>query len=325
MAMGPLDLFDADRFTAHAGQPMLVVEAARWRRPGLPIESLIVGTDTDATLPSIDPEDFDLLLTSAVDPPAPWASLSALPAIRARVSDRPLATVILAQTLRLTEALSFDAALQVESLAYSTLLGGNEFADWLRRRLAIAPTATPAQPLLITREADRVTLTLNDPAGRNAMTAAMRDALYEALANLIDDPTQPQVTLCGAGACFSTGGDLGEFGSARDLAKAHSVRTAHSCARALSALGDRATVHMHGACIGSGLEVAAAAHRRIAAPGSWFQLPELTMGLIPGAGGSVSVARAIGRHRTAWLLLTGARLRAAQAAAWGLIELAPGR
>jgi enoyl-CoA hydratase/carnithine racemase len=87
----------------------------------------------------------------------------------------------------------------------------------------------------------------------------------------------------------------------------------------LHELGDRATVHLHGACIGSGIEIAAAAAHRHAEPGAFFQLPELAMGLIPGAGGTVSVARAIGRHRTCYLVLSGRRLPRDMAAHWGLV------
>jgi hypothetical protein len=320
--MGPLDHLDADRFSALGGQPLLAVEAAGWQRPALPLQALVIGLDEAGVLPAVDPADFDLLLTSAANPPAPWAPISDLPRIEAYTADFPGATVILAEVLRLTEQLPLAAALQVESLAYSTLLGGAEFARELKDYPALPPVKTSLNPIMIDRDGDHVTLTLNDPANRNAMTAAMRDALYEALANLLDDPSQPTVTLRGAGACFSVGGDLREFGSADDLAEAHQVRTLHSCARALYELGDRATVELQGACIGSGLEITAAANRRVAAPNSWFQLPELGMGLIPGAGGTVTVARAIGRHRTAWLLLTGCRLRARQAAGWGLVTLA---
>jgi enoyl-CoA hydratase/carnithine racemase len=94
----------------------------------------------------------------------------------------------------------------------------------------------------------------------------------------------------------------------------------HSCARALDALGVRGAAHLHGACVGSGIEVAAAAHRRIAHGDAWFQLPEVTMGLIPGAGGTVTIARAIGRHRTLWMLLSAKRIGAQQALRWGLIH-----
>lgn len=290
------------------------------------IQALVIGVDREGTLPAIVADDFELLLTTAANAPRPWVSLDArdVDAQIARLVDaakaKPLAATIGAQLLRMTASLPLVEALLAESLAYSTLLGGNEFARW-RATGGVADTEpTPAEPVTVEREGDDVTLILNDPANRNAMTANMRDALYEALANALDDPSKPQVTLRGAGRCFSTGGALAEFGTAKDLAEAHAVRLLHSCARALDALGDRATVRLHGACVGSGIEVAAAAHKRIAAPGAWFQLPELAMGLIPGAGGTATIARAIGRHRTCWMLLSGKRIGAALARDWGLVH-----
>jgi enoyl-CoA hydratase/carnithine racemase len=53
---------------------------------------------------------------------------------------------------------------------------------------------------------------------------------------------------------------------------------------------------------------------------AWFELPEVGMGLVPGAGGTVSLPRRIGRQRTAWLALSGARLDADTALAWGLVD-----
>jgi enoyl-CoA hydratase/carnithine racemase len=93
-----------------------------------------------------------------------------------------------------------------------------------------------------------------------------------------------------------------------------------SCAALLDRLGARASAQLHGACVGSGLEVPAAAALRTATADAWFQLPELRMGLIPGAGGTASVERAIGRHRTAWMLLSAKRIDARQALAWGLVH-----
>jgi enoyl-CoA hydratase/carnithine racemase len=58
----------------------------------------------------------------------------------------------------------------------------------------------------------------------------------------------------------------------------------------------------------------------VAARNSFFQLPELRFGLIPGAGGCVSIPRRIGRHRTAYLVLSGHRIGAAKALDWGLID-----
>jgi enoyl-CoA hydratase/carnithine racemase len=77
-------------------------------------------------------------------------------------------------------------------------------------------------------------------------------------------------------------------------------------------------VHGHG--VGSGLELAAFAGCVTATPDATLALPELGMGLVPGAGGTVSVTRRIGRHRAAWLVLTGAELDARQAIDWGLVD-----
>jgi hypothetical protein len=314
-------------YSALGEVPLVAVPAARYSQTHLPIQSVVVGLDEAGVLPAVSPADFDLLLTVAPHPPAPWVGVrggqweATVATLSQRVRDFPLAATILCQTLRLSEDLPFAEALLAESFAYSTLLGGGEFSAWLAcRPTSAAPGPEPTELVLAVHEADTVTLTLNDPVRRNAMTAAMRDALYTTLANALDDPSAPKVILTAAGKCFSIGGDLAEFASARDLAVAHVARTMHANARMCHALGDRLQVIFHGACIGSGLEVPAAAGRRLARAGAYFQLPELQMGLIPGAGGTVSVAHAIGRHRTAWMVLSGARINLARALEWGLIH-----
>jgi 1,4-dihydroxy-2-naphthoyl-CoA synthase len=105
-----------------------------------------------------------------------------------------------------------------------------------------------------------------------------------------------------------------------DPTTAHLVRTSRSPARLLAQLSERVVAHVHGACVGAGAELAAFAHRVVAHPGTWFQLPEITMGLVPGAGGTASLSRRIGRHRTASLALTGDRIDARRALAWGLVD-----
>jgi enoyl-CoA hydratase/carnithine racemase len=80
------------------------------------------------------------------------------------------------------------------------------------------------------------------------------------------------------------------------------------------------TVFAHGACVGAGTEITAYAGTVVAAPDAFFALPEVRMGLVPGAGGSVSVPRRVGRWRAAWLMLTGDRLPAGTALRWGLVD-----
>lgn len=290
-----------------------------------PAGMIVVVVDCDGRLPEIDPRFCDAAVTTAHSPPAPWVGIDSrrlaaqLASVRRNVAAAPLAATLLARVLRLTEHMPFEDALEVESLAYSSLLGGAEFAKWLtvqRRK-----SAEFTQPeVRYYRDGDAVTLTLSDSATRNAMTAAMRDGLCETLENCLEDPSLPRVTITGAGKCFSTGGHLPEFGCQRDLALAHAIRMARSPVRLLHRLGERGEVVLHGACIGSGIEIAAAAHRRIGKPDTFVQLPELALGLLPGAGGTVTLPRAIGRHRTAWLALGGLRLGARQALGWGLLH-----
>jgi Enoyl-CoA hydratase/isomerase len=321
-----IDFLGADRFSALGQAPVFVVDASSWQSPLPDTQAVCVGIDSEGVMPEVDSGHFDVLLTTALDAPEPWVTVAPgrfaahMEYLEQTVREWPMAATTMCRLLRLSEGLAFGSAVEIESLAYSALLGGSEFDRW-RKSCALQPIPVSKEPLvLVERDADVVTLTLNHSGAQNAMTAAMRDALYTALANVLDDPTAPNVVLQGAGKCFSTGGALGEFGSATDLAQAHVVRTVRSCAALIDRLGWRATVRLHGACVGSGLEVPAAAARRIAAPDAWFQLPELRMGLIPGAGGTASVARAIGRHRTAWMLLSGKRIDARLALAWGLIH-----
>jgi enoyl-CoA hydratase/carnithine racemase len=85
-------------------------------------------------------------------------------------------------------------------------------------------------------------------------------------------------------------------------------------------LGRACRAEVHGQVLGSGLEMAAFCGRVEAAADSVFGLPELSLGLIPGAGGTVSVTRRIGRWRTAYLVLSGQTLDTDAALAWGLVD-----
>ena len=233
----------------------------------------------------------------------------------------PQASAVLVQVLRSIESLPLNAALTMESLAYGCLQQGAEFRAWLATRAVIAaPPVEAGAAVEITRDGDAVTLELNRPLQRNAMSVEMRDALVEALQWIRVDDSVRQVTLRGRGRCFSTGGELAEFGSAPDPATAHLVRSLALPGRELALCGPRVQVEVHGACIGSGVEFPAFAADVAAHPDSFFQLPELRYGLIPGAGGCVSISRRIGRQRSAWMVLSGRRITARRAKQWGLVD-----
>lgn len=325
------DTLEAEAFGPLGEGPLCVVDTAttdavdRARAWCLGTQAVIVGIDRMGALPPVDTEPFDVLLTIAAKAPRPWVSVPAarldnrIAAIRTSVQRSPIAASVACRVMRMSETISFAGALHLESLAYSTLLGGSEFDRWrVAQPLETRPEGQ--EPFVIVeRDGDGVSIALARPDTRNAMSAGMRDALFEALAAVLDDPTAPSLSLSGRGPCFSVGGDLAEFGTARDLAAAHAIRTARSCALLLHRLSGRAEAVLHGACIGSGIEIAAAAGRRIGRQGVFFQLPELSMGLMPGAAGTVTLPRLIGRHRTAAMLLTGRRLNAATALEWGLL------
>jgi enoyl-CoA hydratase/carnithine racemase len=152
------------------------------------------------------------------------------------------------------------------------------------------------------------------------MDAFMRDELVEVLTSACDDPTLPTVLLRADGPDFSAGGDLAEFGMATDLVQAHAIRSLRSPARLIQVMAARTTAFVQGACVGAGIEIPAAAGRVIATADARFWLPELAMGLIPGAGGTVTIAGRVGRQRLLYWALSGQHIDAFTAQQWGLVD-----
>lgn len=232
----------------------------------------------------------------------------------------PRAAVTLDGVLRLTARLPVREGLIAESTAYSMLLAGPEFQAWLAAARRPAPPPQDDAPVLIGLEPEDVLhLQLNRPQRRNAFGHAVRDALVDGLAIAVADESL-RVLLTGAGPAFCSGGDLAEFGTAPDPATAHRIRVSRSVGWLLHQLADRTTVRVHGACVGAGIELPSFTGRVIAAPGTTFRLPEVGMGLIPGAGGTVSITKRIGRWRTAWWALTCRSLGVQTALRWGLVD-----
>lgn len=302
-----------------AAQPFLLVdyrpelaaadtdELAAWlRRYACPVIAIAAQGDGDRLI-----DACDLRISDAVQ---------LTPLLRS-ICANPTAATVLVQVLRVTECLPLEDALCVESLAYASLQGGAEYQTWLAQYRAHKPVRADDGPaVVLARDGDSVTLELNRACNRNAMSVEMRDALVEALQMVLLDDSIQELRLSGRGRCFSTGGDLTEFGTLPDVATGHIVRSVCLPGRLLARCASRAKVTLHGACIGSGIEFPAFAGHIAANKNTHFQLPEIGMGLIPGAGGCISIARRMGRQRTAWLALSGKRMRAAQALEWGLID-----
>jgi enoyl-CoA hydratase/carnithine racemase len=240
-----------------------------------------------------------------------------LDAVAQQVRDAPLAAVALALLLRSRDGRTLEEALVAESTTYSMLQAGPEFARWRQNRRA--SVADGGGQVLVARDGDVLHVTLDRPSRHNAYSAVMRDGLVAALRVAAADPGL-RVVLSARGPSFSSGGDLDEFGSFPDPTSAHVIRLTRSAARLLARIGGRAEARVHGACLGAGVELPAFCGRVVAHPGAVFGLPELGLGLVPGAGGTASLPTRIGRHRTAWLALTGARIGADTARAWGLVD-----
>jgi len=242
------------------------------------------------------------------------------------VQERPVAARSAALLLRAGERADPRAGLVLESATYSALQAGPEFAAWLASRAAPAErsdqfgrSGDDAPRVRVERDGRVVHVSLSRPWVLNALDHRMRDELLEALFLLEADP-ELRLVLQGDGRGFCSGGDLSEFGSAPDPASAHLLRLRRSPASVLLGLADRSEARVHGPCAGSGVELAAFAGRVVASTDATFSLPELGLGLVPGAGGSVSLTRRIGRHRCAWLLLTGRTIDAQTARSWGLVD-----
>lgn len=308
--------------------PFVLVDLDRAPRSGLGLGTagvsgrVFVGVAEKPVEADGDP-DFDILLTADPDPPRPWVSCADPYATARRlaeiVAERPAASVALTQVLRMGPALAPADRLVAESLAYSTLQGSAGFRAWLDSAPARTPRPSPA-PVRLSRDGDRLAITLDRPQARNAMDAGTRDALCEALEVVVLDPSITRVDLYGSGPAFCAGGDLSEFGTARDPAQAHLVRVQRSPAALLQRCGERVIAHLHGACVGAGIELTAFAGRVVASPDTVIRLPEVGMGLIPGAGGTASLPLRVGRERTAYLALSGVGLSVGEALRWGLVD-----
>jgi enoyl-CoA hydratase/carnithine racemase len=308
----------AEELSAAAGAPAAVIDlggrlsaidvdgAARVLR-GLP--TVLIGV-ADQPLEGAAAELASLLDVVVADP-AP---------VIGSVERYPLASVTLVQVLRATLQLDIDAALAAESAGYSLLQAGPEFARWRSSRAVRESADRGGTVVELARDGATLSITLCRPDKHNAFSTAMRDQLHEALVLAASDQTISQVILEGSGRSFCSGGDLDEFGSFPDPATAHVTRLARSSGRLIAAIAAKVEARLHGACMGAGIELPAFASRVVADPGSVIALPEVGLGLIPGAGGTVSLPRRIGRQRTCELALTQCRVDAATALAWGLVD-----
>ncbi|HTC81937.1 MAG TPA: enoyl-CoA hydratase/isomerase family protein, partial [Acidimicrobiia bacterium] len=211
------------------------------------------------------------------------------------------------------------SGLVAESTTYSLLQAGPEFRQWLASRAPGTASADTRPRVRVERQDHVWEVVLTRPDRHNALDARMRDELHAALDEARARPATI-VVLRGEGPSFCSGGDLGEFGTAPGPVEAHAVRLGRSLALLVWEMRDRIVVGIHGSCLGAGIELPAFARRVVAADDARVGLPELDLGLLPGAGGTVSVTRRTGSAVLLDLLLSGGTIDAGAALAAGLVD-----
>src|ERR1700728_2697727 len=173
------------------------------------------------------------------------------------------------------------------------------------------------QPATVTlsRSGEIALLTVDNPPV-NTISAAVRTELSRALDSLQQDPwPQPRalMLLC-AGKTFFSGADISEFHGPPKEAEFRAL-----FAR-FEALPMPVVAVLHGTSLGGGLEFALACHYRVAAAAARLGLPEVTLGIIPGAGGTQRMPRLIGAEKALELILSAKPISAPQALEWGIID-----
>ena len=163
-------------------------------------------------------------------------------------------------------------------------------------------------------------ITLNRPGKLNIFNLAMRDALIEAIQAARDHPDARSVLLRAAGPHFSAGADLSEFGTADHLLDARRIRWDRDPWGLLWELPQPTVAALHGFVLGSGLEMTLLCDLRIAATDTTVGLPETRLAMLPAAGGTQSLTRAIGPATALPFIVTAQNVTAAQALRLGLIH-----
>jgi enoyl-CoA hydratase/carnithine racemase len=178
-------------------------------------------------------------------------------------------------------------------------------------------SAAPA--VIYEKDGPVAVVSLNRPQVLNAYNMAMRDALFETLQAVRDDPDVHAMVLRGNGPAFCTGGDVSEFGSAPSPVVARDVRWRRDVWGVLRALPKPTIAAVHGYTVGGGFEMALLCDLCIAAEDARFAYPETGLAMIPGVAGTQTTPRALGVGRALDLVLTGRRLDAHEALLMGIV------
>jgi 3-hydroxyacyl-CoA dehydrogenase len=168
-------------------------------------------------------------------------------------------------------------------------------------------------PVQLERDGEIAVIVIDNPP-INAGSAVVRQGLMAAIETLRTDDTLQGAVLIGAGSTFIAGSDLREFGQPLTEPQLPSVIAA------IEACGKPVVAALHGAALGGGFELALGCDARVVAPGTVVGLPEVTLGIIPGAGGTQRLPRIVGIPRAIRMICSGERVPAVAALEAGLVD-----
>ena len=165
----------------------------------------------------------------------------------------------------------------------------------------------------LTRAGEIAVVTINSPPV-NALSADVRNGLRDGVAKAAADPEVKAIVVICAGRTFIAGADIGEFG------KPPKGATLPELQGVLEGGPKPIIAAIHGTALGGGFEIALMCHYRVAVPSAKFGLPEIKLGLIPGAGGTQRLPRLTGVEKALDIILSGAPFSAQEALQWGVVD-----
>lgn len=171
------------------------------------------------------------------------------------------------------------------------------------------------------RVEDRIAfLTINNPP-MNAISLEVAQQLDEAVVEIGKDDSIKAVIFSGEGRAFISGADIRMLKEVKDRHEARRVTSVlHGALNKIEALRKPVIAAVHGFCLGGGLEVALACHMRVAGEKALFGVPEIKLGIYPGAGGTQRLPRVVGKAKGLEMILTGEFISAQEALQWGLVN-----
>ena len=165
----------------------------------------------------------------------------------------------------------------------------------------------------LSMDGDIAVITLNSPPV-NALSANVREGLFEGFKAATADPAVKAIVLICEGRTFIAGADITEFGGASRGPSLFDVQ------EMMENAPKPVIAAIHGTALGGGLEVALVAHYRIAVPSARLGLPEVNLGLLPGAGGTQRLPRVAGPEKALEMMTSGRHAPASEALAMGLVD-----